>query len=407
MTSSLSLAPSLEPLSGRAPTSALPAAATTPAWPIAILGVPFDPLTLAGTVDRVEAMITTRRPHYIVTPNVDFLVQARTDSSLHQILVHADLVLCDGMPLVWASQWLGNPLPGRVAGSDLTPLLLRRAAERGWKIFLLGGAEGVAAEAAQRIAAAHPTLPAVAHYSPPHAPLAKMDHAGIVARLQAAKPDLVLVCFGCPKQEKWIFQNYRAAGVPVMIGAGGTVDFLAGRLKRAPHWMRRTGTECLFRLLQEPRRLFKRYATDLVHFVPTLLNQLWHLSVRTAKTSAPLAPPDCATTPYGIRVHAAERLHRDALQGAALFWNRLPAHPGHCLLDLADVRLIDSTGLAFLAHWQKRLAQIQRNLILFQPSAVVRAALAQMHLTREFIIIDGPAPGYRPAMSRPNLECDL
>ena len=131
-------------------------------WPIALLGVPFDPLTLPGAVDRIEAMVVARTPHYVVTANVDFLVQARSDAELHRILVDADLVLCDGTPLVWASRWLGNALPGRVAGADLVPLLLQRAAVRGWKIFLLGSAPGVAAEAARRLAEQYPTLPPIA-----------------------------------------------------------------------------------------------------------------------------------------------------------------------------------------------------------------------------------------------------
>ena len=374
-----------------------PRAESAHALPIAILGVSFDPMTLATAVDRVEAMIATRRPHYVVTPNVDFLVQARHDAELHQILVNADLVLCDGKPLVWASQWLGNALPGRVAGSDLVPVLLHRAAERGWKIFLLGGAEGVAAEAAQRIAAAHPTLPPVAHYSPPHRPLAEMNHAEIVARLHAAQPDVVLVCFGCPKQEKWIFQNYRTAGVPVMIGAGATVDFLAGRLKRAPLWMRRTGMESVFRLLQEPRRLFKRYAGDLFKFVPALLSQLWHQPARTSHSTAPSAAPSSTAMAYGIKVQAAGSLHHDVLQNAPLFWDRAVEQEGHCLIDLAGVESIDSTGLAFLVHWQRRLAQVQRNLILFRPSAAVRSALDRMHLTEKFVITDGISPGNETA----------
>lgn len=369
-----------------------PVAATHP-LPIAILGVSFDPMTLTTATDRIASMIAARRPHYVVTPNVDFLVQAQHDVELHQILVNADLVLCDGKPLVWASQWLGNALPGRVAGSDLVPVLLRQAAERGWKIFLLGGAEGVGAEAAKRIAAEHPTLPPVAHYSPPHRPLAEMNHAEIIARLQAARPDIVLVCFGCPKQEKWIFQNYRAAGAPVMIGAGGTVDFLAGRLKRAPLWMRRTGTESVFRLLQEPRRLFKRYAGDLVTFVPALLAQLWHAPVRTAQKSTPANAPSSTAMAYGIKVHAVGQLDHDVLQTAPFFWDRAVEQEGHCVIDLAGVESIDSTGLAFLVHWQRRLAQVRRNLILFRPSPPVRAALERMHLTEKFVITDGISPG--------------
>ena len=363
------------------------------AWPIAILGVSFDPMTLTSAVDRIEAMIEAHRPGYVVTPNVDFLVQAQHDPELHQILVQADLVLCDGKPLVWASRWLGNALPGRVAGSDLVPVLLHRAAERGWRIFLLGGAEGVGAEAAQRIAAAHPSLPAVGYYSPPHRPLAEMDHSEIVARLRVAQPDVVLVCFGCPKQEKWIFQNYREAGVPVMIGAGGTVDFLAGRLKRAPMWMRRTGTECVFRLWQEPRRLFKRYAGDLFSFVPALLAQLWQLPAGTAKRDAPQNAPSSTAMAYGLKVQATERFHRDVLQSAPFFWDHAVAQQGHCLIDLGGVQSIDSTGLAFLVHWQRRLAQARRNLIIFRPSTAVRSALERMRLTEKFVITDGITPG--------------
>ena len=367
--------------------------ATTDPLPVAILGVSFDPMTLSGAVDRIEAMIAARRPNYVVTPNVDFLVQAQHDAELHQILVQADLVLCDGKPLVWASRWLGNALPGRVAGSDLVPILLQRAAERGWKIFLLGGAEGVGAEAAQRIAAAHPTLPAVGHYSPPHRPLAEMNHAEIVARLHAAAPDVVLVCFGCPKQEKWIFQHYRESGVPVMIGAGGTVDFLAGRLQRAPLWMRRTGTECVFRLWQEPRRLFKRYAGDLFKFVPALLAQLWHLPARVAKSGRGHKSPSSLPMTYGLKVQASDQLHRDLLRNAPDFWNHAVAQQGHCVIDLSRVTSIDSTGLAFLVHWQRRLAQARRNLILLRPSATVCAALERMHLTEKFVITDGRSPG--------------
>ncbi len=368
--------------------------------PIAILGVPFDPMTIAKAADRIETMIEEGRPRYVVTPNVDFLVQARHDEELHRILVNADLVLCDGKPLVWASRWLGNSLPGRVAGSDLVPVLLDRAEQRGWKIFVLGGSESSSAEAVRRIAEAHPSLPAVAHYSPPLCPLAEMDHDDIIARIRAARADLVLVCFGCPKQEKWIFHHYRAAGVPVMLGAGGTVDFLAGRLKRAPTWMRHTGTEWFYRLVQEPRRLFKRYATDLMEFGPALIGQLWHLSSQPRAQNASGRGAYCTTTPYGISVRISDRLQYDVLRQASLFWMQTVEQRGHCLLDLADVKSIDSTGLAFLAHWQRHLAETRRNLILLRPSPVVCEALERMHLTEHFVITDGVSPGVRFSAGR-------
>jgi N-acetylglucosaminyldiphosphoundecaprenol N-acetyl-beta-D-mannosaminyltransferase len=241
---------------------------------VGILGVPFHHITLEGAVERIESMVARRGVHYVVTPNVDFLVKAQRDAALRSVLVNADLVLCDGKPIVWASRLLGESLPCRVAGSDLVPRLLERA-ELGWRVFLLGGDPSAAEEAARRIAARHPSLPPVAHYSPPHAPLEKMDDEGILRRVRAARPDLMLVCFGCPKQEKWMWRNCGKLGVPVSIGAGATVDFLANRVARAPEWMRQSGTEWLFRLVQEPRRLAGRYADDFLHFLPSVLRQAW------------------------------------------------------------------------------------------------------------------------------------
>src|SRR3954463_3930325 len=130
-----------------------PVHTATPAharWPVAILGVPLDPVTIHEALARIAQMVESRRPHYVVTPNVDFLVQARTNPELHRILCEADLVLCDGQPLVWASRWLGNPLPERVAGADLAPALIAQAERLGHRIFLLGATPESNAAAAQR-----------------------------------------------------------------------------------------------------------------------------------------------------------------------------------------------------------------------------------------------------------------
>src|SRR5438132_8621021 len=126
--------------------------------PIAILGIPFDNVTISEAVHLIAEMIESRRPHYLATANVDFLVQAQTDVELRRILFDAHLVLCDGTPLVWASRLLGNPLPERVAGSDLVPLLLQVAAERGYRPFFLGSTQEVAEAAISRLRTIHPTL---------------------------------------------------------------------------------------------------------------------------------------------------------------------------------------------------------------------------------------------------------
>lgn len=255
------------------PVLSLPA--STHCRPTVLLGIPFAPLTLAGAVDRIGRMIAQGIPRQVVTANVDFLVQAQADAELRGVLRAADLVLCDGTPLVWAARLRGRPLPGRVAGADLVPALLARAEAQSHRVFLLGAGPGVAAAAAARVRARHPRLPDLGHASPPAGTLDDLGAPALLARIRAARPDLLLVAFGCPKQEKWIARHRDALGVPVSIGVGATLDFLAGRVRRAPPWVGRCGLEWAFRLAQEPRRLAGRYARDLLRFPLLLAADAW------------------------------------------------------------------------------------------------------------------------------------
>lgn len=348
-------------------------------WPVSILGVPLDSVTTDEALARIAAMVESGRPHYVVTPNVDFLVQARRDAELHRILCEADLVLCDGQPLVWASRWLGNPLPERVAGADLAPRLMAQAARLGHRVFLLGATEDANTRAAAKLRAQHPHLAIVGHFSPPFRPLEEMDNADIAARIQAARPDILIVGFGCPKQEKWIVQNYRTLGVPVCLGLGGTIDFLAGRISRAPTWMRRTGLEWTWRLAMEPRRLFRRYWTDARCFGVELLAQCWSF-----RWSAP--KPQEADVAIVIEgpwqtVRASGTLDRTAIERAAGLLRRIGEADWHCRLDLAAVNFIDATGAAALALWHRQLRRRGRRFVLCRPSEPVRRLLRQAGLT--------------------------
>jgi len=371
-----------------------------PAWPVGLLGVPFDHVTKLEAVARIAAMIATRRPHYVVTANVDFLVQAQHDVELRHILLEADLVLCDGTPLLWASRWLGRPLPERAAGADVVPLLIRSAADRGHRLFLLGAGPGVAADAAARLQAQHPDLVIAGHYSPPFRSLLEMDSAEIVRRVRAARPDLLLVSFGCPKQEKWIAMHVRQLGVPVLIGVGATLDFIAGRMRRAPVLMQRTGTEWLYRLAQEPRRLARRYGGDLVQFAPAIARQ--YLDLRRFRP--PLAPADVltlASSPDGREVAAAGDFTAAALAGHRHFFATALQAPHDYQLDLSQVRFLDSTGAALLVQWHRLLARQGHRLVLLNPSVAVQRILARMRLASHFFIVAPSDPLPSPAGNVP------
>lgn len=355
------------------------------AAPIAILGVPFDNVSTRETIDLIEQMVISRRPHYLATANVDFLVQAAKDVELRRILFDAHLVLCDGTPLVWASRLLGNPLPERVAGSDVVPLLIKVAAEKGYRPFFLGATEDSAQKAIQKIKAQYPTLQVAGYYSPPFSPLLEMDHEEIRRRIIAAQPDLLFVGFGCPKQEKWINMNYRSLGVPVSVGIGATIDFLAGKVARAPGWMQKSGTEWIFRLAQEPKRLFKRYCNDLWYFSRAIAAQYWRLRTRKGKLKAGESMPvrtelhfNLVQIPVRLDFEAVHR-ERQSLESAV--------EPGKsCLLDLSKVDFIDSTGVGLLIRMQKKLRSLGQTLILIGPRIPVLRALEMMKL-RDFFLL--------------------
>lgn len=241
---------------------------------VAVLGVPVDRLTMSQALDRIEAFIAEGGFHQVATANTDFIVRARRDPELLAILRECEMVVADGMPLVRASRWLGSPLPERVTGADMVPALAALSAERGYRLFLLGGREEALQGAQARLERDYPDIRIVGCISPPFAHIVEMDNATILSAIESAHPDILLVAFGNPKQEKWLRMHRHRLAVPVCIGVGGTFEFLAGTMPRAPRWMQRTGLEWLHRLIREPKRMWRRYGTDLIHFARLVVPEL-------------------------------------------------------------------------------------------------------------------------------------
>lgn len=354
-----------------------------------MMGVPLDQLNTEQALEIISEMIASRTPHLLATANVDFLAQVQSDDALRRILIDADLILCDGTPLVWMSKWLGDPLPERLAGSDLVPLLLDLAQENGHRVFFLGGRDEVVAIAEDKIKERWPRLQIAGMYSPPFAPMDQMDHAGICQRIREAKADMLFVSFGCPKQEKWLSMNFRDAGVPVAIGVGATIDFLAGAVKRAPVWMRKTGLEWFFRVAQEPKRLAHRYWTDIRIVGPGLIKQLVKMGphhqapVRSADT-APHAKsdslPESRSTPPPIVV-LPERLDALTARDASLW----PAEAVHTLiLDASRTTFLDSTGTGKLVRFARASREHGGLCILTGATPAVLGTLDLMKLRNLF-----------------------
>ena len=261
---------------------------TTPARPrVEILGCHVDNLSLAETLDAVEAFIATRRPHQQVSVNVDKVVKASRDARLRDFVNRCDLASADGMPIVWASHVLGTPLKQRVAGVDLFEALVARAALRGWRVYLLGAREEIVVRVRERFQARYPGLVVAGHRN---GYWSAAEEPQVVEAIRAAAPDLLFVAIPSPRKEHFLDRWQDHMRVPFAMGVGGSFDVVAGLVRRAPQWMQRSGLEWFFRFAQEPRRMFRRYFIDDMGFFAMLAREaLARRRRRLAAVAASLA----------------------------------------------------------------------------------------------------------------------
>ena len=239
---------------------------------IQFLNIYVDNLTMEEAVDEIDQMIATDRKGYIVTPNMDGIVILEEDEMFQKAYDEAALVLTDGKPLIWISHLLRAPIKEKVSGSDLFPELCGRAAEKGYTIFILGAEEGVAPKAIANMKKKYPDIRFCGYYSPPYGFEKKTDELKkTIDRINEAKPDILAVALGAPKGEKFLYQVRDRINAKISLQIGATIDFMAGKVKRAPKWMSDMGFEWLFRIMQEPKRLLKRYVRDAVKIIPIII----------------------------------------------------------------------------------------------------------------------------------------
>ena len=230
---------------------------------IEFLNTYIDNLTASEAKNAVDSFIQAGGNHYVVTPNSDIVVKMQDDTELKEICDKADLILTDGQIVVKLSRYLGNPIKERVCMTDFVWDVFDLAIKKDYRVFLFGGKEDVLFKATENIKKRLPELNIVDSYSPPFG-FEKNEEILEEAnrRIKASGADILIVFLGCPKQEKFIYQNKDKYQVPISITMGGCVDFIAGKVKRAPLWMQNIGLEWFYRFLQEPKRMFRRYFVD-------------------------------------------------------------------------------------------------------------------------------------------------
>lgn len=238
---------------------------------VALFGMPITNVSMSEAIARIEGYILSGKSHQIATANLDFARNSLRDPYLQRIICECSMVLPDGAPILWASKLFSAPLRQRVTGVDLVPELAKLSQEKGYGIFFLGSSDASSLAAAETLKERYPMMKLVGRYSPPLAPLHEMDHEDLLRRIRDAKPQIILVGFGNPKQEMWIHRHRDRLPAAVIIGIGGSLDMIAGKLRRAPRWIQTLQMEWLFRVAQEPIRLLPRYTHDtvaLIKFLP-------------------------------------------------------------------------------------------------------------------------------------------
>ncbi|MDH6156915.1 MULTISPECIES: WecB/TagA/CpsF family glycosyltransferase [unclassified Janthinobacterium] len=237
---------------------------------ITMMGCQIDNLTMEETLQKVEGFIQSGHPHQHVVVNVDKLVKAERDAELRRIINDCALINADGMPVVWASRLLGKPLKERVAGVDLFEALMRRSADKQWRVYLLGAREEVVSEVKRLYELKYPGLTVVGYRN---GYWSAEEEPGVVAQITEARADLLFVAISSPKKEHFLGQYQGQMKIPFAMGVGGTFDVAVGRVKRAPVWMQKSGLEWFYRFLQEPRRMFRRYFIEDMGFIRLFIKE--------------------------------------------------------------------------------------------------------------------------------------
>lgn len=248
----------------------------------ALLGLPFHAISLEQASIEISNSIRNQSRCFLSTPNLNFTVTAQDDPDFYDSVIHSDLVVADGMPIIWVAKFLGLPIYERVAGSDLFAYLSNQPRERKIRVFFFGGESGIAEKAHDELNKTSPGMESCGFYDPGFVSIEAMSHESIIEHINTCEPDFIVVALGAKKGQRWIMQNRDSLNAPVISHLGAVINFVAGSVQRAPEKWQRFGIEWLWRIKQEPK-LYKRYFGDGLRFIQMLLTQTLPLSIYRKK----------------------------------------------------------------------------------------------------------------------------
>lgn len=259
-----------------------------------VLGVSVSALTMDEALATIDEWILSGERKYVCTIDVHALVESHSASDVQDIYRSAAIAAPDGMPLVWLLHRSGYDAADRICGPDLMPALFHRSEQRGYRHFLYGSSDATLSLLQQKLTRDFPEAKIVGHHSPPFRPLTSEEELDVDRLVNAANPDIVWVGLGAPKQDRWMAAHRHALNAPVLIGVGGAFEMMAGRVRRAPNLIRRSGCEWMFRMAQEPRRLSTRYLKSNLRFAMLLAGERWSSQWKRPIPKETAPPPPLA-----------------------------------------------------------------------------------------------------------------
>ncbi len=336
-----------------------------------ILGLPFDTVNLSETSTLINSDIEQKQRCFLTTPNLNFLITAQSDSLFFQSVVDSDLIIADGMPIIWIAKLLNIPLTTRVAGSDLFDKLSKQKIQhKKTSVFFFGGQEGIAEKASQELNRSSQAMSCCGFYDPGFVSVEKMSTPAIIEYINKTNPDFLLVALGAGKGQAWIQKNREQLNAPIISHLGAVVNFVAGNVIRAPIFWQQCGLEWLWRIKQEPG-LWKRYSFDGLAFLKLLSFKVFPLAFYDKK----LKKSDSFKTPATINYQYIENSHcivnitgsvkHENLNNIKqTFFEILKGKPVDVALDCTELTYIDSSFIGTLLLFQRQLNQQNCELLL-------------------------------------------